>query len=790
MLLDTKLASLLAILSAVTATPQCPPAGWETCSSAWPPPADGYCCSAAGWLGNTAAHCSNINALDECCSLNDEGRLTCVTECEEPPAVCTGDAAIDAVLLESKIGCKIGLIDSNEIYKWSGFCDALRSFNDLESDRRLFLGEGDMSTALGLSNIAGLLAQAMWESGGEAPFTACDENDYPPSSPTASCTQRSDGELYHSLNDQPWACYVDPQMTMTAETWASWAPGPLKCEPGTGTEKCCWWGRGAIQTTGPNNYGLLQREVFSQVPSLSGIDLCTNPEAICQNDDAKWLGAIFYWANNVQGYGLEAEAATFDESLRKFVESGFNRAASVVAGADFASGTGGVVNNGYWGATPAENAGRLSNFDFIISDWGIYQYGNRIPFKPSDLHLDKITHVHYAFFDVTSGCAVASMDPYADFDVVYPEVGMTWSSPHKGNVGALRILRDEQYPDLHLAFSLGGWTKSKFFSGCAADADKRAALVASAVDLLTEHDFDGIDVDWEYPVCCGESDNQVDGNDWANYVLLLRELRAAMDERSPSKHKELTIAMGMNPRVSGVAPRAELGEVLDAINLMSYDYNGAWLPFLWLEDVAPSKLVLGLPAYGRGWLGANQEYAQAPGENGAGSPVSGTYEEGLVSYYDIKANYDGNPAWTKGWNAASKVPFYYRSSPASFVSFDDEQSIAIKAAYAKEKGFAGMMWWEASDDKDADLLSAANSALVLDLLRRAWRVELPRDCLGGSGRRRLAESAPAPWSSNARAAVAAPLALAAVAGLAVYGRRHRASQASNLADIESCAEEA
>ena len=66
-----------------------------------------------------------------------------------------------------------------------------------------------------------------------------------------------------------------------------------------------------------------------------------------------------------------------------------------------------------------------------------------------------------------------------------------------------------------------------------------------------------------------------------------------------------------------------------------------------------------------------------------------------------------------------------------------------------------------------------------------------QDCLGGSGRRRLAESAPAPWSSSARAAaVAAPLALAAVAGLAVYGRRHRASQASNLADIESCAEEA
>ena len=24
----------------------------------------------------------------------------------------------------------------------------------------------------------------------------------------------------------------------------------------------------------------------------------------------------------------------------------------------------------------------------------------------------------------------------------------------------------------------------------------------------------------------------------------------------------------------------ELGEVLDAVNLMTYDYNGAWLPFV------------------------------------------------------------------------------------------------------------------------------------------------------------------------------------------------------------------
>ena len=148
---------------------------------------------------------------------------------------------------------------------------------------------------------------------------------------------------------------------------------------------------------------------------------------------------------------------------------------------------------------------------------------------------------------------------------------------------------------------------------------------------------------------------------------------------------------------------------------MTYDYNGAWLPFtahnaplyadpagvaaggdadfnidwgvaLWLQSVAASKLVLGMPAYGRGWVGAAAEY-----EEGSG-PVAGTYEEGLVSFYDIQANYVGNPAWTRGWNDASKVPYFTRPSPPSFVSYDDATSIGIKATYARERGLLGMMW--------------------------------------------------------------------------------------------------
>jgi GH18 family chitinase len=105
-----------------------------------------------------------------------------------------------------------------------------------------------------------------------------------------------------------------------------------------------------------------------------------------------------------------------------------------------------------------------------------------------------ITHVHYAFFDVTSACVVTSLDPYADYERMYPELGMSWTddSIPRGNVGAFKILR-ERFPHLHVAVSLGGWTKSTYFSGCAKDPAKRAKLVASTIQNVQQDGWDGVD---------------------------------------------------------------------------------------------------------------------------------------------------------------------------------------------------------------------------------------------------------------------------------------------------------
>lgn len=250
------------------------------------------------------------------------------------------------------------LDSSVSVYTWDGFCDAAKAMKEVGLGLFDGIAGDEHRTAQAAANVASLLAQCMWESGGEAPFSACDENNYL-GIESAPCTQRHDGQRYDTLVSPP-ACTVDRNMRMTAETWASWTPGPMKCEPGTVTEGCCWWGRGAIQTTGPHNYAMLQQNVLAKLPQFQSIDLCTNPEAMCQEPALKWMGALYYWASIVQ------KSAPFQDSLKRYVDSGFSESASTVSGATFNDGTGGMVNNGYWASMPHGSTGRRQYFNAIM----------------------------------------------------------------------------------------------------------------------------------------------------------------------------------------------------------------------------------------------------------------------------------------------------------------------------------------------------------------------------------------------------------------------------------------
>ena len=74
----------------------------------------------------------------------------------------------------------------------------------------------------------------------------------------------------------------------------------------TDVERCCWWGRGVIQTTGACNIGKLNKALENAKYFKNNEDLCKTPELICDDNinypDLKWISGLFFWISEVQPY--------------------------------------------------------------------------------------------------------------------------------------------------------------------------------------------------------------------------------------------------------------------------------------------------------------------------------------------------------------------------------------------------------------------------------------------------------------------------------------------------------
>ena len=151
-------------------------------------------------------------------------------------------------------------------------------------------------------------------------------------------------------------------------------------------------------------------------------------------------------------------------------------------------------------------------------------------FTPADIPAEKLTHVNYAFGLIDEDGRAMLPDAEADVEQPYPGDSDD-PAALKGNFHQLALLK-ERHPHLKTLISMGGWTGSGRFSDAVATEQKRRAFVASCIELfLTRWPgvFDGIDIDWEYPVCCGLPENSYRPEDKRNCTLLFEELRRQLD---------------------------------------------------------------------------------------------------------------------------------------------------------------------------------------------------------------------------------------------------------------------
>ncbi|MER7198438.1 chitinase [Streptomyces sp. CB01635] len=348
-----------------------------------------------------------------------------------------------------------------------------------------------------------------------------------------------------------------------------------------------------------------------------------------------------------------------------------------------------------------------------FTEWGVYDRNYHVKNIETSGSADKLTHINYAFGNVTGGkCAMG--DSYAATDKAYTAdqavdgVADTWDQPLRGNFNQLLKLK-KLHPNLKILWSFGGWTWSGGFTDAAKDP---AAFAQSCYDLVENSKwadvFDGIDIDWEYPNACGLSCD-TSGRD--AYKNLMSALRSKFGSSAL-----ITSAIPADASDGGkidATDYAGAAQYVDWYNPMTYDYFGAWdaqgptAPHSPLTSysgipkagyntdatitklkglgVPASKLLLGIGFYGRGWTGVTQA---APGGTATG-PAAGKYEQGIDDYKELKSKCPATG--TVGGTA-------YAYCGNNWWSYDTPATIAGKMDYKNQQGLGGTFLWELSGD--------------------------------------------------------------------------------------------
>jgi hypothetical protein len=129
------------------------------------------------------------------------------------------------------------------------------------------------------------------------------------------------------------------------------------CNPPTTTEKCCWWGRGAIQLSGPCNIGKLNK-VYGEKDT----NYYETPEKICASGDSAWAAGLVWWIENVQKETLPygKKNATFNQrqAIVDCVNKATSKDASAVADACLSmfNTNSAIVNRGCLPTDPSTSA--------------------------------------------------------------------------------------------------------------------------------------------------------------------------------------------------------------------------------------------------------------------------------------------------------------------------------------------------------------------------------------------------------------------------------------------------
>jgi chitinase len=266
---------------------------------------------------------------------------------------------------------------------------------------------------------------------------------------------------------------------------------------------------------------------------------------------------------------------------------------------------------------------------------------------------------------------------------------------------------------VRVLLSLGGWGWDEQFAAMMRDHEAEERYVAAVLEMVDQFDYDGVDLDWEYP----DTEEEV-----VNFERLARRFRRDLDALGATKERAmlLTMAASASPSTLRWLRSEFLLETMDWVNVMTYDYAGVFtnfaghhaplfdsskqpadgkasiertMQYLLEERKLPAnRLALGLPLYGKGFAVA-EPYAStidAPKRRAAGGD------------YRRLADLIEKQGWRRTWDDETKTPWLHSPDGDQVIGYDDAESLVLKTAWANEHGLRGVFFWEVGADRQPD----------------------------------------------------------------------------------------
>ncbi len=337
-----------------------------------------------------------------------------------------------------------------------------------------------------------------------------------------------------------------------------------------------------------------------------------------------------------------------------------------------------------------------------LPNWSAYRRNRLV--NPKTINYSKYTILDYSFFSPDTNGIITSCDAYADRLLLQGDSNVVTKAHARG---------------VKVMISMGGWSLSQNFSNIAADSTLRTVFANECVRVLKKHDFDGIDIDWEYP-----TSDRIGGkpSDTQNFTLLLKDIRKAIDSYAKSLGRKmlLTAAMGAAPKHFDKIEWTEVTKLLDYINLMTYATNGVWseraghnsplhgddttacisnsVKLLTSKyNVPVEKINVGIAFYGSTLLFPKGKAALGSTEHLHLKDTAGYFEvtKGNPSYFDIKTSEEYFDAY---WDSIAVSPYLIDKDSTVFVTYDNARSVTERAKYVNEVGAAGVIVWEITND--------------------------------------------------------------------------------------------